>query len=147
MTNEELRERMNKHVPTTGVMFGQHIEWIDQEKGAVRVRYLAKPEFCNPMGSVQGGLIASMLDDAAAFACIARAQMRIGVPTLEFKVSFLAPAKAGILFVEARVKKFGRTICFVDSDMTDEQGKLLASMTTTVMPITPTAEPNLVARA
>lgn len=95
MTNEELRDRMNSFVPPTGVLLGMQIESIDQEAGTVRLRYLAKPEFCNPMGNVQGGFVAAMLDDAAAFACIAKSRARIGVPTLEFKVSFFCSSENG----------------------------------------------------
>jgi uncharacterized protein (TIGR00369 family) len=133
MTNEELKDSMNSKVPMTSVLLGAHIEAVDQELGTIRIRYLAKPEFCNPMGSVQGGIVAAMLDDTSSFACIVKAKGRISVPTLEFKVSFLAPAKPGILFTEGRVEKFGRTISFLEAELFDDAGKLLARMSATCM--------------
>jgi uncharacterized protein (TIGR00369 family) len=134
LTNEELRARMNSHVPPTAELLGLHIEAMDQEKGTVRIRYFARPDFCNPMGNVQGGFVAAMLDDAAAIACIVKAQARIVVPTLEFKVSFFAPAKQGILYAEGRTRKYGRTVAFLEADLFDPDGKLLASMTATCLP-------------
>jgi uncharacterized protein (TIGR00369 family) len=133
MTDVEILDRMNKRLPPTGNLLGCHIDSIDQEKGIVRARYLAKPEFCNPMGSVQGGIVAAMLDDVAAFAGIAKLQAPAGIPTLEFKVSFFAAAKPGVLLAEGRVVKMGRTVAFLASDLFDESGKLLASMTATAI--------------
>ena len=152
-TNEQILTRMNSFLPATGLMMGMKLVQLDQEVGFVRVEYLAKPEFCNPMGSVQGGFVAAMLDDAAAYAVIAKAQSmpefsgtRIGVPTLEFKTSFLAAAHAGQLVAEARCLKFGRNIAFAESKLFNTDGKLLAVMSTTVMPKLLTTPVTLVER-
>jgi uncharacterized protein (TIGR00369 family) len=146
MTNDELRDRMNSFTPPTGKLLSSHIEQMDQEKGTVRIRFLAKPEFCNPMGNVQGGFVAAMLDDAAAISCVAKSKAPIVVPTLEFKVMFFAPAKAGTLYAEGRVLKLGRTVAFVAADLFDENQKLLASMTATCLPSPMPDKPNFVAR-
>ena len=118
-SNTEIMQRMNTYLPATGIMLGMKLVELDQDAGFVRVEYFAKPEFCNPMGSVQGGFVAAMLDDACAYAVIAKSQSlpdfagtRIGVPTLEFKTSFLSAAHAGPLVAEAQCLKFGRTIAF-----------------------------------
>ncbi len=134
MTDDELMARMNRHRPPTGVLLGSEILEIDSQAGRVRMSFVAKPEFCNPGGSVQGGLVTAMLDDAAATACIVHAGKRIFVPTLELKVSFLLPAKAGTLYAEGRVMRRGRMIAFLEADLFDGEGALLARMTTTAAP-------------
>jgi uncharacterized protein (TIGR00369 family) len=146
LTNEDLRARLNAHVPPTGNLLSSFVESVDQEKGTARIRFEARADFCNPMGNVQGGFVAAMLDDAAAIACIVKAQARIVVPTLEFKVSFFAPAKQGILYAEGRTKKFGRTVAFLEADLFDAKGKLLASMTATCLPTPIPDKPNFVER-
>jgi uncharacterized protein (TIGR00369 family) len=146
LTNDELKDRMNSYSPPTGKLLSSHVELIDQENGTARIRFVARPEFCNPMGNVQGGFIAAMLDDAAAIACIAKAKAALVVPTLEFKVMFFAPAKAGIVYAEGRVLKYGRTIAFLAADLFDEKQKLLASMTATCLPSPMPTLPNFVAR-
>ena len=104
--------------PTTALL-GLHLEAINQAEGTTRYRMLAKPEFCNPMGNLQGGIITTALDDAAATAVIAKAQRRVGVPTIEFKVSFFGPARlGGTFFFNGRVLKLGRTVSFAEADMT-----------------------------
>ncbi len=146
-TNAEVMERMNTYIPATGLILGMTLVELDQDAGFVRMNFHVKPDFCNPMGNVQGGIIATMLDDTAAYAIIAKALTipayegkRIGVPTLEFKTSFFSSAQAGLLVTEARCLKFGRTIAFAEAKLLNTDGKILAVMTTTVMP-TPLTKP------
>jgi uncharacterized protein (TIGR00369 family) len=130
----ELLERMRtKKAPTTALL-GLYLEAIDSQAGTTRYRMEVSPQFCNPMGSLQGGIVTTALDDAAATAVIAKSQRRVGVPTIEFKVSFFGPAKVGTtVWFEGRVLKFGRSIVFAEADMLDGTGKLLARMSTSVM--------------
>lgn len=136
MDDVELLARLSRRVPPTAVLLGMEMLSVDSAAGVTRMAFLVQPQFCNPMGNLQGGFFAAMMDDAAATAIIAKSGRRIFVPTLEFKLSFFAPAKAGSRVVcEGRVVKLGRTIAFAEVDMTDEAtGKLLARMSTTTMP-------------
>jgi uncharacterized protein (TIGR00369 family) len=142
MTDEELLLRMNSFVPPTAVLLGFKLLELDSAKGWVRTRWEAKPEFCNPMGSVQGGFVAAMLDDTAAISAIVKAGERIVVPTLEFKTTFFAAAKAGELFAEGRCLKLGKRVAYMESDLYDPSGKHLARMSCTAMP-TPMPEKHM----
>lgn len=135
LSGDELIARMNATMPPTGRLLGQQITEADPEAGRVVIEYEAKPEFCNPMGSVQGGFISAMLDDAAAIACVVASRGKVGVPTLEMKVSFLRAARPGKLRVVGQVMKLGRSIAFLESHLYDMDGKLLAHSTQTAKPI------------
>lgn len=133
-SDAELLERMRGRKAPTTALLGLELEAICQAEGTTRYRMVATEQFCNPMGNLQGGIITTALDDAAATAVIAKAGRRVGVPTIEFKVSFFGPARLGQTFYfEGRVLKFGRTICFAEADMKDQAGKLLARLTTSCM--------------
>jgi uncharacterized protein (TIGR00369 family) len=141
MDDAELMQRFSTMVPPTAKLLGMEVLSMDSAAGITRMRFVVKPEFCNPAGNMQGGIFAAMMDDAAATAIVAASHAkspgkRIFVPTLEFKVSFFAPAKLGSAVVcEGRAVKLGRSIAFAEVDMTDEaSGRLLARMTTTTMP-------------
>jgi uncharacterized protein (TIGR00369 family) len=135
MTDAELLERLSTRVPPTAVLLGMEMLSVSIAEGRTRMRFKVKREFCNPMGNLQGGFYAAMMDDAAATAIIAHSGERIVVPTLEFKISFLSPARVDTwVYVEGRVVKRGRTVAFAEADMTDESGKLLARMSTTCLP-------------
>lgn len=135
MDDAELLQRLSTRVPPTAVLLGMEMLGVNIAEGRTRMRFRVKPEFCNPMGNLQGGFFAAMMDDAAATAIIAHSGERIVVPTLEFKLSFFGPARVDTyVYVEGRVVKRGRTVAFAEADMTDENGKLLARMSTTCLP-------------
>ena len=146
-SDTELLERMRaKKAPTTALL-GLELEAVDQAAGTTRYRMLATPEFCNPMGNLQGGIITTMLDDTAALSIIVKSGRRIAVPTIEFKTSFFAPAPRGTVVESVgRCLKLGRRIAYGEADLFDAQGKLLARLSTSVVPLEMTTEPMLVER-
>ena len=111
----------------------------EAEPGRIRVEFQAKEAFYNPAGVVQGGFLAAMLDDTmgpAATTLLAPGEI---TATLEMKVSFLRPARAGRLVGEGRVVHKGRSIVFMEGSLTAEDGSLIATATTTarIVPFSP----------
>ncbi|WP_164155622.1 PaaI family thioesterase [Sandarakinorhabdus rubra] len=136
LDDEELKARMNRFVPPTAAILGQEILEIDSEAGRVKMKFQPIDACRNPMGNIQGGIVVAMLDDAAAFAAIVKSGKRIGIPTIELKTSFFAPAKAGVpLYAEGRCLRLGKRIAFMEADLFDEAGTLLARLTTSAIPI------------
>jgi uncharacterized protein (TIGR00369 family) len=136
LDDEALKARMNRFAPPTAEILGQEILEIDSAAGRVKMKYQPIAACRNPMGNVQGGIIVAMLDDAAAFAAIIKSGRRIGIPTIELKTSFFAPAKAGVpLFAEGRCLRLGKRVAFMEADLFDEDGKLLARLTTSAIPV------------
>jgi len=136
LNDDDLKARMNRFVPPTAAILGQEILEIDSAAGRVKMKFQPIDACRNPMGNVQGGIVVAMLDDAAAFAAIIKSGKRIGIPTIELKTSFFAPAKAGVpLYAEGRCLKLGKRIAFMEADLFDEEGTLLARLTTSAIPI------------
>jgi uncharacterized protein (TIGR00369 family) len=136
LNDEELMARMNRFVPPTAAILGQEILEIDSASGRVRMKFQPVDACRNPMGNIQGGIVVAMLDDAAAFAAIVKSGKRIGIPTIELKTSFFAPARAGVpLFAEGRCVKLGKRVAFMEADLFDEAGTLLARLTTSAIPV------------
>jgi uncharacterized protein (TIGR00369 family) len=136
LNDDDLKARMNRFVPPTAAILGQEILEIDSEAGWVKMKFQPIDACRNPMGNVQGGIVVAMLDDAAAFAAIIKSGKRIGIPTIELKTSFFAPAKAGVpLFATGRCLRLGKRIAFMEADLFDEAGTLLARLTTSAIPI------------
>jgi len=104
---------------------------LSLEPGHVRVRYTAREEFYNPQGNVQGGFLAAMLDDAMGPALFTLLPADQFAPTLELKVSFLRPARAGTLVAEGRVRHRTRSVAFLEGSLSDEDGNLLATASAT----------------
>jgi uncharacterized protein (TIGR00369 family) len=117
--------------PPAAVTLGFKLLEIDAERGAIRVQFEAKPEFLNPMGVVQGGFVAAMLDDTLGPALVCTLPPDHFAPTIELKVNFIRPAPLGVLIGEGRVVSRGGTIAFLSGELRTEQGDLIATATAT----------------
>ena len=104
----------------------------DRENGGVTIAFTAKPEFCNASGNVQGGFLAAMLDDCMGPAILIATNAEAFPSTIDLNVQFLAPAKPGQLIGKGRVIKIGKTIGFVEAELEDANGSLIARATASV---------------
>jgi uncharacterized protein (TIGR00369 family) len=129
-------------MPPVAQLLGWQLEEIDPGKGTIVVRYEGRPEFTNPLGDIQGGLLAAMLDDTMGPALVATLPPGQFAATLEMKVSYLAPAQVGPLWGHGRVVKRGGTISFVEADLVDGDGVIVARATATVRVISLPASPS-----
>ena len=96
--------------PPAAELLGFDLIEIDESIGTIRVRFTARPEFANPIGAVQGGFLAAMLDDTLGPALQSTLEPDQFAPTLELKVNFIAPAKPGALIADGRVVARGGSI-------------------------------------
>jgi uncharacterized protein (TIGR00369 family) len=119
-------------LPPVAMLLGWTLEQVDPDAGTIVVRFDARPEFTNPVGNIQGGILASMLDDTMGPALVATLPPAQFAPTLEMKVSYFAPAKVGPIWGRGRVVHAGRTNAFVEADLVDPHDKLIARASATV---------------
>ena len=117
--------------PPAAVTLGFKLLEIDPERGEIRVQFEAKPEFLNPMGVVQGGFVAAMLDDTLGPALVCTLPPGQFAPTIELKVNFIRPAPLGVLIGAGRIVSRGGTIAFLSGELRTEQGDLIATATAT----------------
>lgn len=99
--------------------------------GRIRVRFEATEAFTNPLGNVQGGFLAAMLDDTLGPACATASEAQEFGHTIELKVNFIRPAKPGTFVGEGWVVHRGRSIAFLQGELRDQAGELVATATAT----------------
>jgi uncharacterized protein (TIGR00369 family) len=109
---------------------GSKLLSIDQQNESAEIECLARPEFLNVHGMVQGGMLCAMFDDAMSAAAVSSGG-KFMAPTLELKTIFIRPARQGPLFVEGRVVHRGRSIAFLEAKMRDNEGILIVTATAT----------------
>ncbi|HJS09795.1 MAG TPA: PaaI family thioesterase [Sphingopyxis sp.] len=89
----------------------------------------------NPAGTAHGGYAAAILDSACA--CAVQSKLDLGQPytTLELKIAYhRAITEAdGPVRAEGRIMTIGRRTAFVEAKLTDKNGRLCASATSTLM--------------
>jgi uncharacterized protein (TIGR00369 family) len=122
--------RIFAELPVAGLLGAQPLG-CDPQRGRMLVGFQAQREFCNLMGSVQGGMLAAMLDLPMAFAVLCTLEEGYVVPSLEMKTSFVAPARAGAITGEGWLLRKGRSIAFMEGRLLDPQGNLLATASAT----------------
>ncbi len=101
------------------------------EPGRVRIRYTARPDFCNPHGAIQGGFLAAMLDDAMGPALFTTLPADQFAPTIEMKVNFVRPARPGPIIAEGTVVHKTSSVAFLEGKLMTVDGELIATATAT----------------
>lgn len=93
----------------------------------------ADERFANPAGVVQGGFVAAMCDSAMGASSVTFvAGRKVFSANAEMKVSFLRPAIVGsTLTCAAKVVSGGKTVVFVEADVTDDRDRLVARASST----------------
>ncbi|MGD8665730.1 MAG: PaaI family thioesterase [Desulfobacterales bacterium] len=87
-----------------------------------------------PFGVVHGGVFASIIDAAAFWSVYYGIEdPDVGITTVDLKLNYLAPAVSGKLIASGRQIKVGRTLGYAEANVTDQQGKILAHGTSTLM--------------
>ena len=105
---------------------------LDTEAGTIRVQFDGKSEFANAVGTVNGGLMAAMLDDTMGPMVVATLAPGSFASTIELKTNFIRPAPIGPLIGEGRIVHKGRSIAFAEARLSDGEGNLLATGTATL---------------
>ena len=114
-------------------LLGFELTVVDQAGQRIEAAFRAGPELCNPIGTVQGGILTAMLDELMSFAAIASSGLSIVVPTLEIKTSYVRPAKPGRLTGWGHVVRMGRAVAFLEGALLDAEGQLVATASATAM--------------
>lgn len=106
---------------------------VAPEGGSLTLRFPGKPEFANPAGVIQGGMLAAMLDSLLGITLATTFQPGETLVTLELKVSFIRPAPIAPLVGTGRVVRRGRAVGFLEGELRDEAGELIATATATAL--------------
>jgi uncharacterized protein (TIGR00369 family) len=103
------------------------------ERGHTRFSLDASERHANPMGTLHGGVLCDLADAAMGMAHATTLEEGETFTTLELKINFLRPVWNARLYADARVVHYGKTISLVECDVTTEDGKPVAKVSSTVM--------------
>jgi uncharacterized protein (TIGR00369 family) len=87
----------------------------------------------NPLGTLHGGVYTDLADVAMGMAFAATLGAEETFTTVELKINFLRGVRQGRLTAEARVVKAGRSIAYVECDVSDDQQRLVARASSTCL--------------
>jgi uncharacterized protein (TIGR00369 family) len=124
-------------LPPVAELLGWELVAVDPEAGTIEVAFTATERFLNPIGVIQGGLLAAMLDDTLGPALVATLGPGQFAPTTDLHVQFLRPARPGRLTGRGRVVHRGKDIAFLAGELLDDSGQIVAAATATAKIRTP----------
>jgi uncharacterized protein (TIGR00369 family) len=101
--------------------------------GRAVVTLHAGTQHSNPMGTLHGGILCDIADAAMGVAFASTLAEGESFTTVELKINFLRPVREAHLRAQGRVIHRGRTVGYVECDITDENGKLIAKSNSTCL--------------
>jgi uncharacterized protein (TIGR00369 family) len=111
----------------TQVRFNQLLDLQREfaEDGVARLVLQARPELTNNFHAVHGGVLMTMLDGAMSSAALSKSGFTKAVVTIDMSTSFIKPGR-GRLVAHGLTVGGGRSICFCEARIEDENGDLVA---------------------
>ena len=111
--------------------------------GEVSIEMPFREDLTQQDGFLHAGVLAAILDSACGYAAMTLVPAGSRVLTVEFKASFLAPARGERFEARAIVKKTGRTLTTSQADayaVADGRETLVATMLATIMTLPPSSD-------
>ena len=105
------------------------IEIIAVDKGYAKCKLVTSGIHQNAVGHIMGGVFFTLAD--FVFAVATNFDAPSPTVTVSSSISYLTVAKGNVLYGESRVLRDGKRNCFYQIDITDENGTLIAVVTTT----------------
>lgn len=102
-------------------------------KGSAILTLAAGPQHANPMGTLHGGVLCDVADAAMGIAFASTLAPEESFTTVELKINFFRPVWEACLRAEGKVVRRGNLMGYMECEITDEQGRLVAKASSTCM--------------
>ena len=132
---QQLQAMRSGEMPPPPIMDTLGFTDLRPERGRVVVEMPAAEFHYNPLGTVHGGVISTLLDTAAA--CAVHTTLAAGefYTSVDLTVKFLRPVTvdSGLLTCEGTVLQRGRRTALAQAQLADGAGRLVAHATSTCL--------------
>jgi uncharacterized protein (TIGR00369 family) len=130
-----LHAMINGELPPPPVMQMLGMDGIEADEGRVTVLMTPREFHYNPLGTVHGGVLATLLDTATGCAVQSTLPAGTGYTSVDLSTKFLRPVTvdSGLLRCDGAVISRGRRTVLAEARLTDAGGRLAAHATSTCM--------------
>src|SRR5215470_8255696 len=126
-----LFERMMRFKAPVGELIGFQVP--EAGEGRAVVTLASGHRHMNPMGTLHGGILCDIADTAMGVAFASTLAAGESFTTVELKINYLRPVREAQLRAEGRVVERGRTVGYVECEVRDERGRLIAKSNSTCL--------------
>jgi uncharacterized protein (TIGR00369 family) len=93
----------------------------------------AGPQHANPMGTLHGGVLCDLADAAMGMAFVSTLAAEESFTTVALSINFFRPVWRATLRAEGRVVNRSKNTGYLECDVIDHDGKLVAKATSTCL--------------
>jgi uncharacterized protein (TIGR00369 family) len=101
--------------------------------GRAVVTLEAGPQHTNPMGTLHGGILCDIADTAMGIAFTSTLAASESFTTVELKINYFRPVWKAQLKAEGKVVRRGKTVGYVECEISDENGRAIAKASSTCL--------------
>lgn len=106
-------------------LIGMRLEDLEPDLSVISIDM--RDDLRQPSGVLHGGVTATLIDTAMAFAVRTRLEMTEATATIDLTIHYLRPHLTGKFTCTAKVVRAGKRIFTVSADVHGEEGKLIAT--------------------
>lgn len=134
-----LQAMIDGEIPPPPIASHINLEMVSVAPGIADMAATPDESHYNPIGSVHGGFAATLLDSVCGCAVQSTLPAGTAYTSLDLTVSFLRgiTSETGRVTAQGRVTKPGSRAAFVEADIKDAAGRVLATATSTCLVFTP----------
>lgn len=107
------------------------MELVDLQPDVAVISIEMRDDLRQPSGVLHGGVTATLIDTAMAFAVRTRLGLTEATATIDLTVHYLRPHVTGTFTCTAKVVRAGKRIFTVSADVVNEDGKHIATAVST----------------
>jgi uncharacterized protein (TIGR00369 family) len=132
---EMLQAMSAGELPPPPIMQLLDMERFTAEEGKVTVTLRPQEFHYNPLGTVHGGVLATLLDTGCGCSVHSTLPAGVGYTSLDLTTKFLRPVtvQSGLLRCEGSVISRGRRTALAQAQLFDERGALVAHATSSCL--------------
>jgi len=106
---------------------------LEVEEGYASISYRIRKEMTNPVGSIQGGVMAALIDDTMGLAFYTLFQENM-FTTTNLNINYLFGAKENeLVIVKANVVRIGKKIANIECKVYNEKGGIITTATSNLV--------------
>ncbi len=126
ITDEQRKFAENAlHSLPFGKLIGMKLVGLKPDEAVISIEM--RDDLRQPSGVLHGGVTATLIDTAMAFAVRTRLEMTEATATIDLTVHYLRPHITGVFTCTAKVVRAGKRIFTVSADVVGAEGKLVAT--------------------
>jgi uncharacterized protein (TIGR00369 family) len=106
-------------------LIGMRLEALRMDEAVISIEM--RDDLRQPSGVLHGGVTATLIDTAMAFAVRTRLEPQAATATIDLTVHYLRPLVQGRAICTGRVVRAGKRVFTVSADVHNDEGKLIAT--------------------